>query len=127
MILHKRQSQEVLHLQPIVTLCLFAIPKTSQRRSLISCDNTVTTATILPKGGPPCSLWAGYSDFHQLSRQSLSYTSIPLVPKLPKPSDKERDTEKNNIEKVPITRSVIVMRVKTGLCLSMSSGQRNIK
>ena len=75
----------------------------------ISCDNAVTTATILPKGGPPCSLWAGYSDFHQLSRQSLSYTSIPLVPKLPKPSDKERDTEKNNTEKVPITPPVIVL------------------
>ena len=77
----------------------------------ISCDNVVTTATILPKGGPPCSLWAGYSDFHQLSQQSLSYTSIPLVPKLLKASDKERDTEKNNTEKVPKTPPVIVDQV----------------
>ena len=60
----------------------------------ISCDNIVTTATILPKGGPPCSLCAGYSDFHQLSWQSLSYTNIPLVPKLLKPLDKEQDIEK---------------------------------
>ena len=87
----------------------------------ISCDNVVTTTTILPKGGPPCSLWAGYSDFHQLSRQSLSYTSIPLVPKLPKPSDKERDTEKNNTEKVPITPPVIVVTTLSQLMPSISS------
>src|ERR1700677_3558088 len=74
-----------------------------------------STATILPKGGPPCSLWAGYSDFHQLSRQSLSYTSIPLVPKLLKPLDKERDTAKNNTEKVPISPPVIVCALLTTL------------
>lgn len=74
----------------------------------ISCDYSVTSATILPKGGPSFSCKGAFPDFFQVSIPNCSCVDTPLVPKIPKLPAIWACHKKNIFEKVPKGGTVIV-------------------
>ena len=76
-------------------------------------DHSVTSATILPKGGPLFSCEGAHLDFHQVSIQGCCLTNIPLVPKILKLSVALTLLQKNIFENVPKGGTVIVPNAST--------------